>query len=298
MTERNFVGYGACPPDFTWPNGARLAVNFVLNYEEGAERNVLDGDLDRETLVEAKYSVPEGDRELFAESTFEYGSRVGVWRVLEALGDHDVVPTVFASALALQRNPDATSMFCKLGCDIVGHGYRWIPHASLSVEQQRDDIESCVGALRELTGRAVNGWFTRPPNTVHTRRLLAEAGLWYDSGSVSDDLPYYELVEGRPFLIVPYSLDVNDTKFYKGQFFTSRDFSTYAIDGFDVMLRQSAARPAMMSIGLHSRIIGRPARLKGLLDLLHHVGAHRDQVWITGRDAIAEFWRREFPAIA
>jgi peptidoglycan/xylan/chitin deacetylase (PgdA/CDA1 family) len=292
--SRDFVGYGQNPPDFSWPNGARLAVNFVINYEEGAERNLLDGDTTRETLVEAKYDVPEGERELFAESTFEYGSRVGIWRTLQALDDHGVIPTVFASALALERNAPVTEAIIKRGCDVVGHGYRWIPHTGMTVDEERRNIDNCVTALVGLTGRPVKGWFTRPPNTVHTRSLLAQAGLAYDAGSVSDDLPYWDQVDGRPFLIVPYSLDVNDTKFYKGQFFTADDFARYAIDCFEVLLAESARHPRMMSIGLHPRIIGRPARLAGLLRVLDRISA-RDDVWITGRDAIADFWQERFP---
>ena len=294
MNTRDFVGYGAQPPQFCWPNGARLAVNVVLNYEEGAERNRLDGDADLENLVEARYDVPDGERELFAESTFEYGSRVGVWRVLDALDDHGITPTVFASALAMERNPVATDAFVRRGCDIVGHGYRWIPHSRMTVDEQRADIEVALETLTRLTGRRISGWFTRPPNTVHTRPLLARAGIRYDSGSVSDDLPYYERVDGAPFLVVPYSLDVNDTKFYKGQFFTGQDFADYALDCFDTMLAQSARRPSMMSIGLHSRIIGRPARLAGLNRVLERISG-RDDVWIAGRDEIAEFWSDTFP---
>lgn len=291
---RDFVGYGANPPDFTWPNGARLAVNLVINYEEGAERNALDGDADREPLVEARYDVPQGERELFTESTFEYGSRVGIWRLLDVLDAHGVVPTVFASALALERNAPVTEAIVRRGCDIVGHGYRWIPHTGMTREQERRHIADCVAALERLTGRTVKGWFTRPPNTVHTRSLLAECGLRYDAGSVSDDIPYYEQVDGEPFLVVPYSLDVNDTKFYKGQFFTADDFARYALDCFDVLLAESVRRPRMMSIGLHPRIIGRPSRMAGLLRVLESI-AGRDDVWIAGRDEIADFWFDTFP---
>lgn len=292
--RRDFVGYGANPPDFTWPNGARLAVNIVINYEDGAERNGLDGDTVREPLVEAKYDVPDGARELFAESTFEYGSRVGIWRVLDALDQHRMTATVFAAALAMERNPEATQAIVARDYDIAGHGYRWIPHTGMSREQEKKHILDCVTALRRLTGRSVKGWFTRPPNTVHTRELLAECGLVYDAGSVSDDIPYYDQVNGRPFLVVPYSLDVNDTKFFKGQFFTGDDFARYALDCLDVLLAESVRRPRMMSIGLHPRIIGRPARLAGLQRVLDRLAARSD-VWITGRDRIADFWLTSFP---
>lgn len=292
---RDFLGYGPTPPDFHWPNGARLAVNFVVNYEEGAERNVPDGDLARETLVEARYEVPTGERELFTESTFEFGARTGIWRLLRALDDHGVTPTVFASALALERNVPVAQAFLERGCDLVGHGYRWIPHTGMTEEEERRNITDCLASLERLTGRPVMGWFTRPPNTVRTRSLLAEAGVVYDSGSVSDDLPYYDQVDGRPFLVVPYSLDVNDTRFYKGEFFTADDFARYVLDCFQVLLAEGARHPRMMSVGLHPRIIGRPARLAGLLRVLEVI-AGRDDVWIAGRDEIARFWLETFPA--
>lgn len=290
---RDFIGYADGRPEFEWPGGNRLALNVVVNYEEGAERTPLEGDTEREPLVEARYDVPAGERELFTESTFEYGSRVGIWNLLEVLDRYQVRPTVFACSVALERNPHVTQAFVKRGCDFVGHGYRWVPHTGMTVELEREQIRVCADSIRALTGYSIKGWFTRPPNTVNTRRLLAEEGLLYDSGAVNDDLPYFQDVSGRPMLVVPYSLDVNDTKFFKNQFFTARDFAEYAIDAFDVMLRQSEPSPRMMSIGLHPRIIGRPARLAGLERVLDHVVKH-DQAWITGRDDIAEFWGRSF----
>jgi peptidoglycan/xylan/chitin deacetylase (PgdA/CDA1 family) len=270
-----------------------LAVNFVINYEEGAERSPLDGDIDREPLVEAQYSVPAGERELFMESTFEYGSRVGIWRLLDLMRAHEIRPTVFACAQALQRNPDVVKALVDYDCDFVGHGYRWIPHTGMKPEIERRDIRRCVDSIQAATGYRVKGWFNRPPNTIDTRRLLAEEGLVYDSGSVSDDVPYFDRVEGRPFLVVPYSLDVNDTKFFKGQFFTSRDFEAYAVDCFDALYAEGLRTPRMMSVGLHSRIIGRPGRILGLERLLHHVRQHSD-VWCARRDDIAQLWLERF----
>lgn len=293
--QRDFVGYGATPPDFTWPNGARLAVDLVINYEDGAERNGWDGDTEREPLVEAKYDVPDGERELFTESTYEYGSRVGIWRIMDALDQRRLTSTVFAAARAFERNPEVTKAIVDRGYDIAGHGYRWVPHTGMTREQEKANIQDCVDTIRRLTGRTVQGWFTRPPNTVNTRELLAECGLTYDAGSVSDDIPYWEDVAGKPFLIVPYSLDVNDTKFFKNQFFTGDDFARYALDCLDVLLAESVRRPRMMSIGLHPRIIGRPARMAGLLRVLDRL-AGRSDVWIPGRDHIAGFWRETFPA--
>lgn len=293
VMPRDFVGYANKPPSFEWPGGCRLAVNFVINYEEGAERNALDGDSDREPLVEAHYEVPPGQRELFAESTYEYGSRVGVWRLLELLDQYQVTPTIFGCALALERNPAATEAFVARRCDFVGHGYRWRPHTGMTREEERDHIRRCVDSIEGATGLRVKGWFTRPPNTLNTRELLAEEGLLYDSGAVNDEIPYFQQVAGKPFLIVPYSLDVNDIKFVKGQFFIASDFAQYAIDCFEALYREGARTPRMMSIGLHSRLIGRPGRISGLERLLEHV-AKRTDVWVTGRDQIADFWAQTF----
>ena len=290
---RDFVGYAGRPPEFEWPGGARLAINVVINYEEGAERSPLEGDTTREPLVEARYEVPDGERELFTESTFEYGSRVGIWRALEVLDDYEVTPTIFAAAVALERNPAVADALVQRRCDFVGHGYRWIPHTGMDRETEREQIVRCARSLRAAVGASMQGWFTRPPNTVQTRQLLAEEGVLYDCGAVNDDIPYFAPVDGRPFLIVPYSLDINDTKFFKNQFFTGRDFASYVEDSFDVLYKASARNPLMMSIGLHPRIIGRPGRLAGLQRSLDHI-AGKPGVWFAGRDAIAEFWAGTF----
>jgi allantoinase len=293
VMPRDLVGYANQPPEFEWPNGARLAINVVINYEEGAERSPLEGDTTRETIVEAQYTVPDGERELFTESTFEYGSRVGVWRTLEQLDEYEVTPTIFATAKALELNPLVADALVSRGCDFVGHGYRWIPHTGMDPETEREQIVRCAQGLRATVGADMRGWFTRPPNTINTRRLLAEEGVLYDCGAVNDDLPYFQPVAGRPFLIVPYSLDVNDTKFFKNQFFTAGDFAEYVTDSFDVLHRASERSPQLMSIGLHSRIIGRPGRLAGLDRALDHI-AGKPGVSFVRRDEIADFWARTF----
>lgn len=291
--RRDLIGYADELPDFAWPNGARVAVNLVLNYEEGSERTPLEGDATREPLVEAHYDVPAGERELFSESTFEYGSRVGVWRLLALLDEFGIAPTVFACGQALERNPRVTAALVARGCDFVGHGYRWVPHVGMGPEREREHIARCAEAIRRTTGVEIRGWFTRPPNTVDTRRLLAAEGLLYDCGAVNDDLPYFDEVDGRPFLVVPYSLDVNDTKFFKNQFFTGRDFRDYIIDSFDALHRDGARTPRMLSIGLHSRIVGRPGRIGGLREALEHISGH-DGVWFAQREEIASFWAETF----
>lgn len=291
--KRDFVGYGAAPPRVVWPGGARLAVNVVINYEVGAERSPLDGDDDREPLIDFRYDVPRGERDLHLESSYEYGSRVGIWRVLDLLDDLEIRPTVFGCGLAFQRNPAVVAAFVERGCDFAGHGYRWIPYLGMSVADQAADIRQCVDVLEEMTGRTVLGWFGRAPNTVDTRGLLAEAGLLYDSSAVNDDLPYVTDVRGRPFLIVPYSLDVNDVRFWKGEFTTGDQFESYARDAFDVLYAESERTPRMLSIGLHPRIIGRPGRLAALRRVLTHIRSKQD-VWIGGRDAIAQTWVDQF----
>jgi len=292
--QRNFVGYANNPPDFEWPGGHRLALNIVINYEEGAERTPSEGFPAGETLVEFKYHVDAGERELFEESTYEFGSRVGIWRLLNLLDDFEVVPTIFGCALALERNPSVAEAIKSRGCDVVGHGYRWIPHAGLSYDEERAEIRRAASSFADVTGYTIKGWFTRPPQTVNTRRALAAEGLLYDSGAVNDDVPYFDTVDGRPFLVVPYSLDVNDVRYWKGQFFTPSDFAEYAIASFDVLRAESVSRTSrMMSVGLHPRIIGRPGRLSGLARFLEHVRRF-DDVWVTGRDAIADFWASSY----
>ena len=291
--RRDLVGYGADPPRVVWPGGARLAVNVVVNYEEGAERSPLEGDRDVEPLTDSRYDVPPGERDLYLESAYEYGSRVGIWRLLALLDELEIRPTVFGCGMAFERNPEAVAAFVARDWDVAGHGYRWIPHLHLAVKQQAGDIRRCVEVLEGMTGRKVLGWFGRAPNSVHTRRLLAEAGLLYDSGSVSDDLPYFTDVGGRPFLIVPYSLDVNDVRFWKGDLMTGEQFESYVRDAFDVLYAESAVTPRMMSIGLHPRIAGRPGRLAGLRRVLTHIRGH-EEVWFGGRDEIARRWVEQF----
>jgi allantoinase len=293
MIGRDFIGYGASPPRVEWPEAARLAVSIVLNYEEGSERSPLDGDREREPQIDSYYDIAPGERELYMESAYEYGSRVGVWRILALLDEFDIRPTIFGCGLAFERNPAVVGAFVERGCDICGHGYRWIPHGSLSVDEQRADIDRCVDVLAQLTGRPIRGWFGRAPNTVQTRPLLAEAGLLYDNAAFNDDLPYFVDVSGRPFLVLPYSLDVNDVRFWKGELSTGDEFEGYARDAFDVLYAESSTTPKMLSIGLHPRIIGRPGRLAALRRTLAHIREH-DGVWFGGRDEIARLWTDQF----
>jgi len=292
---RDFIGYANAPPRFTWPEGAHLALNIVINYEEGAERNRLDHDDDLELLSEAPYRVPQGERELATESFYEFGSRVGIWRILSVLDRYGVRPTIFACGQAVERNQRAAQAFAERGYDIVGHGYRWISHFGLSEAEERAHIRKATESIQRTTGQRIIGWFTRPPQTSATRRILAQEGFLYDCGAFNDDLPYFQPVEGRPFLVIPYTLDINDIRFWKGGLSTGKDFQDYCKDSFDTLYEESTSAPRMMSIGLHPRIIGRPGRIAGLDRFLSHVRRH-PKVWIASRTDIARFWASHFAA--
>jgi peptidoglycan/xylan/chitin deacetylase (PgdA/CDA1 family) len=288
--NRDFRGYGQKIPNAAWPNGARVAVSIVVNYEEGSERTPLEGDAVRETSAEATYATTAGDRELIQESTFEYASRAGHWRLHRLLTDYGIRATVFACGMALERNPEYARAIGEGPFDIVGHGYRWIPHYGLTANEERENISRNVEVVRELTGREVHGWFTRPLPTEGTRSILAAEGISYDCTAVNDDLPYYADVDGRPMLIVPYSLDANDVRFWKGPVFTAGQFHEYLRDAFEVLYEEGAERPRMMSVGLHGRISGRPGRVLGIRRFLDDI-LGRERVWIAGRDEIARHWQ-------
>lgn len=293
--ERDLLGYGRQPPQAQWPGGARLAVNVVLNHEEGAEMSPREGDPESEKMAEASYLLPQGATDLIQESTFDFGSRAGVWRVLRTLDKFEMPFTVFAAGRALERNPEVTAFFVDRGCDFVGHGYRWVQHLGMEESFERMQIRRAVTAIEETTGCRIKGWFTRPLPSENTRRLLVEEGFVYDSDSIADDLPYYTYDHGRPHLVVPYSLDVNDTRFWKSTFLTGDDWFRYARDCFDALLAEGSSTPKMMSVGLHGRIIGRPARIQALERFLDHVRKASD-VWFCRRDEIAEHWLTKHPA--
>jgi allantoinase len=286
---RDFIGYGDSPPRVEWPNGARLALNIALNYEEGAEQSPIEGDSQRELLTEITFAAPPAERELASESIFEYGSRAGVWRVLRVLDKYAATCSVFACGMALERNPAVTQAFLRRGYDMIGHGYRSLPHYGMTEDQERAHIRQGKHCIEQLTGQPVMGWFTRLMTTPRTRRILAEEGIAYDSCSFNDDLPYFQTIGERRLLIVPYSIDVNDVRYIRNQLFTSDDFFTYARDTFDTLYEEGASTPRMMSIGLHARTTGRPGRTPGLDRFLAHVRQFPD-VWIANRNDIARFW--------
>lgn len=292
---RDLVGYGSTPPAVRWPGGARLAVNLVLNYEEGAEYAFEHGDGRSDTgLIEvAQARIPPGVRDLGAESMFEYGSRVGIWRLLRFFSERQVPVTIFAAAMALERNPAVAAAIAATDWDIVGHGWRWIAHTELDESTERAHIARAYDAIRRLTGRAPEGWYCRYAPSPNTRRLVVEhGGFTYDSDAYNDELPYWVRVSGRPHLVVPYSLATNDAKLVGGPLVTGRAFGEFLIDTVDTLLAEE--QPRMLSVGLHARIIGQPGRLSGLRAFLDHVQGRSD-VWLCRRGDIAAHWRAHVP---
>ncbi|MEV0853098.1 allantoinase PuuE [Nocardia fluminea] len=295
---RDFVGYGATPPDPQWPDEAQIAVQFVLNYEEGGENNVLDGSPHSETfLSEMTPADPFPNRHMSMESLYEYGSRAGLWRVLRAFERRGLPLTVFAVARAMQRNPEAVAAFSELGHEIACHGLQWKSYQLVDRETERAEMAEAIRILTELTGSAPLGWYTGR-DSPNTRELVVEhGGFVYDSDSYADDLPYWTEVRGRNHLVVPYTLDTNDMRFSSPAGFANGDeFYAHLRDAFDVLYREGAEdTPKMLSVGLHCRIAGRPARTAALERFLDHVQSH-DRVWITRRIDIAEHWRKVHPA--
>jgi allantoinase len=302
---RDLAGYGRTPPHPQWPGQARVALQFVLNYEEGGENNVLHGDAASETfLSEIIGAAAFPMRHMSMESLYEYGSRAGLWRVLRLFEDRKLPLTVFGVAMALQRNPDAVTAFQELGHEIACHGLKWISYQHVDEATERAHMAEAVAIFRDLTGAAPQGWYTGR-DSPNTRKLVVEhGGFAYDADYYGDDLPFYQQVATsagvQPHLVVPYTLDTNDMRFAAMQGFNSgTQFFDYLKDAFDVLYAEGDPNglnaPKMLSIGLHCRIVGRPARAAALARFLDYVRSH-DRVWITRRIDIAEHWRRVHPA--
>ena len=299
MTEpvRDLIGYGGHPPNPHWPGEARLALNFVLNYEEGSEYSIGDGDGQTDALLTeiGASPVPKGERDLAAESMFEYGSRVGFWRIMRLFAARQLPMTIFGCALALERNPLASEAIRKAGHDCCCHGWRWIEHYRLGEAEERDHIRRAVESLSRTLGERPHGWYCRYGPSVNTRRLLVEeGGFLYDSDTYNDELPYYVSVGGKPHLVVPYGLSTNNAKQATGILGTADDFFHFVRDAFDMLYAEGAQTPRMMSIGMHMRILGHPARAAGLARFLDHVSRH-DKVWVARRIDIARHWLAHHP---
>jgi allantoinase len=300
---RDLAGYGSHPPHPQWPGGARVALQFVLNYEEGGEMNVLHGDAVSETfLSEIVAATPFPDRHMSMESLFEYGSRVGVWRILRIFRERRLPLTVFGVASALARNPRVIDAFLGDGHEIASHGLRWMSYQQIDEQTEREHLQRAVAEIARLAGRPPLGWYTGR-DSPNTRRLLVEhGGFVYSADSYADDLPYWVDVETArgiaPLLIVPYALDTNDMRFATPQGFNSGEqFFAYLKDAFDVLYAEGDPRglnaPKMLSVGLHCRLAGRPARAASLARFLDYVTAHSD-VWIARRIEIAQHWIKHF----
>ncbi len=295
---RDLIGYGPNPPDPRWPGGARLALQIVLNYEEGAENCILDGDRASEVfLSELIGSQAYPMRHMSMESVYEYGSRAGFWRLLSEFRRRSVPVTVFGVAMAMSRNPRAVAAILDDGHEIAAHGFRWISYQEIDEATEREHIRLAVETLKRLTGSVPLGWYTGR-DSPNTRRLIVEhGGFLYDSDSYADDLPYWVAVAGTSHLVVPYALDTNDMRFATSQGFNSGDqFFAYLRDAFDVLYAEGAQLPKMMSVGLHCRLAGRPGRFAALCRFLDHVQHHGDNVWIARRVDIARHWREQHPA--
>jgi allantoinase len=298
QVARDFIGYGANPPDPQWPGGAKLAVNFVINFEEGSEPSFELGDgVTENGLTEAHgLNQVKSGRDLAAEGMFEYGSRIGFWRLHRLFQERSLPVTIFGCALALERNPEAAAAIKAAGYDVCSHGWRWVKHFELSEEEERDHIRKAIESQQKTVGHRPDGWYCRYGPSVNTRRLVVEeGGFLYDSDYYGDELPIWTGVNGKPHLVVPYSLTNNDGK-YAGWMGTSDQWFSYIRDAFDMLYEEGRkGQPKMMSVGLHMRLIGHPARAVALQRLLDYMAQKRD-VWITRRVDIARHWMAMHPA--
>ena len=297
---RDLVGYGQRPPPAQWPAGARIAVQFVMNYEEGGENCVLHGDPASEAfLSEIVGATPWlGQRHPSMESIYEYGSRVGVWRLLDLFARYEIPLTVFGVAMALERNPAVAEAAMAAGHEICSHGYRWIDYRDVPEDLEREHLERAIEIIRSLTGERPLGWYTGRTSERTRALVVEEGGFLYDADDYNDDLPFWTQVNGKSHLVVPYTLDNNDMRFATPQGFNSGDqFYSYLRDAFDVLYAEGEHTPRMMSVGLHCRLVGRPGRLAALARFIEHTRRF-DDVWYGRRIDIARHWRAAHPATA
>jgi putative urate catabolism protein len=292
--ERDLVGYGERPPDPRWPGGARLALSFVLNYEEGGERSVLEGDGESESYLHEVVGAPPvvGARSLTTESGFEFGSRVGFWRVHRIFTKHGLPLTVYAVGRALEQNPDAGRAMAEAGWEVASHGWRWFDYAGMPEDEEREHMRLAIAAIEKACGTRPVGWYTGRVSENTRRLVVEEGGFLYDSDSYADELPYWVEVAGRAHLVVPYTLDANDFKFLIANgFATGQEFHDYLLESFEQLYEEGGR---MMSVGLHCRIVGRPGRARALDRFLGYVRS-REDVWVTTRAEIARHWHATHP---
>jgi len=299
MTDypRNLVGYAGHPPDPRWPGQARLAVNFVLNYEEGGERSILHGDGESETrLSDLAAGAPlRNARNLNMESAYEYGARVGFWRLLRIFAERKVPYTAYVVGMALERNPRAAEAMAEAGCDFVDHGWRWIDYHGIDEATEREHIARSVEVIRRLTGSRPLGWYVGTPSPNTRGLVVEEGGFLYDSDAYNDELPYWHHGYGRPHLIIPHTLEDNDTRLARGLGWgQAGDFLTSLKDNFDALYAEGETQPRMMTVALHCRLAGKPGRAVAFVRFIDHVQRH-DRVWICRRLDIAQHWRDHHP---
>ncbi len=293
---RDFVGYGANPPHAQWPNNARLALNFCINYEEGGEESVPDGYPATEAALTEGGNGGFQGRDLAAESMFEYGSRIGFWRLHRLFQERSLPATILACAVALERNADVCQAIQKAGWDVCAHGWRWERHQNLSEDQERERIADTIQSIEKSIGTRPLGWYCRYGPSLNTRRLLVEeGGFLYDSDAYNDELPYWTQVAEKPHLVVPYGLVNNDAKFIRGGMSTGQQLFEYLRDAFDLLYEEGAATPKLMSVGLHLRLVGHPGRAMGLKKFLDYVTGFAD-VWICRREDVARHWLSTHPS--
>ena len=292
---RDLAGYGARPPDSQWPDGARIALQFVVNYEEGAENCVLHGDAASEAfLSDIVGALPiAGERHMNMESLYEYGSRAGFWRLHRMFGEFETPVTVFGVAMALERNPEAVAAMIDSDWEIASHGYRWIDYQRVDEATERAHLARAIDVHTRVTGTRPQGWYLGRCSPRSHRLVAQEGGFLYNADSYADDLPYWDCTHSAPQLMVPYTLDANDMRFATAQGFNSgQQFFDYLKDAFDVLYREGSR---MMSVGLHCRLVGRPGRAAALARFLEYALGH-DDVWIARRIDIARHWREHYPA--
>jgi peptidoglycan/xylan/chitin deacetylase (PgdA/CDA1 family) len=293
---RDMVGYGRALPDAQWPGGARLALLIAVNYEAGAEMSVLHGDPASEAaLSDTPFPSYAGERSILVESSYEFGSRRGIWRLFDMVERRGIRVSLFGVVMALERNPAVAHAFAQAGHEIVAHGYRWIDHRTLGEDVERAYMRRAIEGIERLIGRRPTGWMTGRPS-VNTRRLVVEHGFLYDRDALNDELPYWTDVGGRGHLVIPYSYDVNDMRYgsTQGGFVTGEHFLTYLKETFDVLYAEGAETPKLMSVGLHDRTAGRPGRAGAVARFLDYVLDH-DDVWICTGQEVTEHWASVHP---
>jgi allantoinase len=294
--QRDFVGYGPNRPKIEWPGGARIAISVVVNYEEGSEASILDGYPRQEAANGGVSPLPEGMRDLAQETMVEYGSRAGVWRLMDIFDEFRVNATIYGCAVALERNPIVGQEVIKRGHEVMGHGYRWESYYDMSREQEKEAIRKCVESIERTCGQRPLGWYVRSSASLNTRELLMEeGGFLYDCNAYNDDLPYYTQVKGKPWLVMPYSLEVNDGGFWRGGGMSkASDLYENMVNAFDTLYSEGATHPKMMSIGLHCRTMGTPAKSIALRRFLDYA-LSRPGVWFARRRDIATWWMENYP---